>query len=111
MHNDLQQRCGEQAFADHVEALFQKDRARGIENLGAVNLKYLVLKAPYIELLYSAVDDDLIAKKLKPMVCAALAARAQFRTTKPPWAPDLPISVDACEQLQNSCSARMRRLG
>ena len=69
MHSDFQQRC-EQAFADHVEALFAKARASGIADTGAVNLKYLVAEAPYIGLLYCAADDDLIAK-LKPMVCAA----------------------------------------
>jgi hypothetical protein len=110
MHDTLQQRC-EQAFADHVEALFEQARARGIANLGAVNLKYQVLKAPYIELLYCAADDDLIAK-LKPMICAALARREQFRQLpKPPWAPDLPLSFEACEKLQNSGSSRMRRVG
>jgi hypothetical protein len=70
----------------------------------------MVLKAPYIELLYSAVDDDIIPE-LKRLVCAALAAREQFRKSKPPWAPELPISFDACEKLQNSASQRMRQLG
>src|SRR5262249_32877563 len=35
----------------------------------------------------------------------------QFRKTKPDWAPDLPISFDACQQLQSSTSKRMRQLG
>lgn len=106
---DLQQRC-EQAFADHVDALFRQARARWIEKDGVANLKYLVLEAPYIKLLYSAVDDAFIPK-LKRLVCAALAAREQFHRTKPSWAPDLPISCADCEKLQNSASRRMRQLG
>jgi len=45
------------------------------------------------------------------MECAALAWREQFRLSKPPWAPDLPISIEACNKLQESCSSRMRRVG
>jgi hypothetical protein len=109
MHHGLQQLC-EQFFAEHVETLFEQARARGVESLGATNLKYQVLKTPYLGLLYSAVDDDLIAQ-LKPMVVRALAWRERFRQTKPSWAPELPINLDEIGQLQNGCSRRMRQVG
>src|SRR4051794_30634685 len=108
MRGDLQQRC-EQVFVDHVEELFERNRAAAIKNVGVADIKYLVLTAPYIDFLYSACDDNFIPK-LKTLVCAALAWRERFRTTKPAWAPDLPLNFDGCEKLENSCSKRMREL-
>jgi hypothetical protein len=109
MYDDFQQQY-ERFFADHVEELFEQSRANGIKGHGAVNLKYYVLEAPYIKLIYSAVDDEIIAR-LKPMVCAALAWQVQFRKTKPSGAPELPINYDDCERLRGSRSSRMRRVG
>jgi hypothetical protein len=90
--------------------LFAQSCADAIKTVGMENAEYLVLKAPYIDFIYSACDDALVPK-LKKLVCAALARREQFRRTKPPWAPDLPTSLDACEKLQTSCSTRMQKLG
>jgi hypothetical protein len=73
-------------------------------------LKYSIAGAPYIKFLYSAVDDDVIAK-LKPIIVRALAWRWRFGETKPSWSPDLPINFDDIDKLQNSISKGVRAVG
>src|SRR5262245_19213170 len=107
MHDDLRTLCATE-FADHVDALFEKDCAT-IKNAG-VNVIYLVLQAPYIEFIYSALDDAIVPE-LKDLVCAALAARERYRRSKPAWAKDLPLSIDACEMMEGSSCPRVQAVG
>jgi hypothetical protein len=100
---DFRERCRHeqlccQKVADQVDELFEKERALGIANVGAVNAKYLVIDAPIIGLLYSAIDDELIAE-LKALTCRGLATWARFHRSKPSGFPDLPLSFDAGQKM------------
>jgi hypothetical protein len=92
MHNKF-----EQAFVDQVDKLFAQDRATVCENVSAVDWKYTILSAPFVEVGYAMFDDELIAE-LKELACKALAAQAQFHEIKPSWAP---ICLSASLQAKN----------
>jgi hypothetical protein len=90
----------EHEFADLVDELFQKNRENGYE----------FLRAPIIDRLYSTWDDEYI-HKLKQLIRAALAVRKAFRQRGPPWAPLLPLSLDACMQMGRDESSRVNLVG
>jgi hypothetical protein len=100
----------ERALVDQVDELFEKDRAIVCETIGAPDWKRVVLSAPFIELHYAMFDDELIAE-LKILTCYALAAWARFHESKPSWAPDLPLSLNAGGKLKCKRDLRVRLVG
>ena len=100
----------ERAIVDQVDRLFEEDRAIVCENIGAPNWKRVVLSAPFIELHYAMFDDELISE-LKELTCNALATQARFHASKPSWAPDLPLSLNAGGKLKRKHDLRMRLVG
>jgi hypothetical protein len=106
---DFRERC-QQAIANQVDMLFEKGRAHAIANLSSADRKSLILEAPIIKLLYSAVDDELIAM-LKVVACDAVVAWQRFHESKPPGLPDLPVNSVACNKLLGERDYRLQLLG
>jgi len=100
----------EQAFADQVDKLFEKDRTAVCENVDAPDWKYTILSAPFIEFPYATFDDELITT-LKGLICKALAAQIRFHESKPAWAPGLPISLNAGRELKRNRDPRVQLVG
>jgi hypothetical protein len=106
---DFRERC-QQAVANQVDMLFEKNRARAITNLSSADRKSLILEAPIIKLLYSAIDDELIAM-LKTVTCDAVVAWQRYDESKPPGLPGLPVNSVACNKLLNERDYRLQLLG
>jgi hypothetical protein len=100
----------EQALVDQVEALFEEQRAIVCETIGAPDWKRVILSAPFVEIHYAMFDDELIAE-LKDLICNALATQARFHASKPSWAPDLPLSLNAGRELKRKRDPRVRLVG
>jgi hypothetical protein len=100
----------EQAFADQVDALFEEQRAIVCENISTLNWKRVILSAPFIKLHYAMFDDALIVE-LKDLICKALTTQARFHESKPAWAPDLPLNLDAGRELKCKRDPRVQLVG
>jgi hypothetical protein len=101
MNQELIDLCGEK-FAAHVDVLFKQMQAREHGNS--------MLSVPIIDFSYPARNPELVPL-LKGVVVNALTWRERFDQTKPPWAPQLPVTVDGCMRMQASASKRMKQLG
>jgi hypothetical protein len=99
MNQELIALC-EQKFAAQVDALFKQQ----------LRVNTATMSVPVIEFSYPADDQELVPQ-LKRAVVNALVWRERFDQTKPPWAPQLPVTLDGCMRLQASGSKRMKQMG
>jgi hypothetical protein len=106
---DFRKRC-QQAVAGEIDALFENDRARAIATVSSELHKFLVLEAPGIKFPYVVTDDELVAM-LKPLSRDALITYVQHHLSKPPGFPDLPISPDACREMEERHDKRAQLVG
>src|SRR5215831_8031879 len=93
-----------------LDKLFEKDRTAACESVDAPDWKYTIIFAPFIEFPYATFDDELIAE-LKDLICKALATQIRFRESKPAWAPDLPLSLNAGRELKRNRDPCVRLVG
>jgi len=91
-------------FEKHISEMFEAGE------LQAIARGHYVAQAPYIDYPYFVLDEVLI-QTLKRRVCRALAAREWFRKTKPPWAPDLPLSAAEIAKMQEDPDPRLQLVG
>jgi hypothetical protein len=106
---DFRERC-QQKVAGEIDALFENERARALATIWSDSREFLVLEAPGIKFPYNAMDDELVAM-LKPLSCDALITYVQHHLSKPPGFPELPISPDACREMEEQHDKRAQLVG
>jgi hypothetical protein len=98
MSKDLIEFCAREVES-HVRQQFRRNRAHVINLLGPTLGRTVALRMPYLGFWYAPCDDAAVLQ-YEQIVMRALAWRERFRRTKPSWATDLPVKIDAIEKLR-----------
>jgi hypothetical protein len=100
MADRLQEACAD-ALERFAEGIFNNPR-----RLSPVSAEIPVIGGRY----FPSLGDEQVLLLL-PRICAALCARKRFRWDAPLWAPVLPLTWEACQELEDDDDPRLNLVG